>query len=72
MARADAAADKLSSPFPLDPHQGYDSCLKFIGCACEIPGQHTKAETYFRKAPSARPQAGLALADRKRVAKNEK
>ena len=60
------AEDKVPGG-PLDPRWGHDSCLTFIGRACEMLGQRKEAADYFRKALAMHPQDSMAQAGLKRV-----
>ena len=66
------AAEARTPAGPLEPRWGRDSCLTFIGSACEQLGRRADAENYFRQALALHPQDGLAQAGLKRVTHNEK
>ncbi len=52
---------------PLHPRWGYDSCLTFLGLACEQLGQLEKSAEFFRSALRERPEDRLATEGLKRV-----
>lgn len=56
---------------PLDPRWGYDSCLTFLGLACEQLGQMEKSAEFFRSALRVRPEDRLATEGLKRVMKSK-
>lgn len=54
---------------PMHPRWGYDSCLTFLGLACEQLGQLEKSAEFFRSALRERPEDRLATEGLKRVTK---